>query len=750
MIKFAYEHFSLLPEISIDVFANRLSLICRAIMDFDELSAEALDNLATLESFLLRRCTNDIINYERSEFRGCLESHPFSTALLLIQEGKSTEVKARLELHCAILARVFVERGHDDYDAYLRFYRAILTASTPLPFGVSFVTLASAEELQLELRKVATLRKSQALINFSNFIQPRRQRVFSDKPHPFFTAPNRHRKSLSLNEETYTDLLTATNSDGDEVDSFLKITPKLDTLRSQEFAAFAKKISGIERALYGAELRPAWSNLAATPSEVTLFLNTVTTHLLNGNYQKISNDAAPLFLLFLKLLGIREPGKLKLVNRGSPRYKNSESGAGEIHYELKKSQNAELKDARLTLNARLLEVKGPSESSARIHFFAQDLMTLRLAEPFFSLLQNLVTTTQPSKRLNHTIENAFEISEDEYRTWFAQKLKKSGLRQLNITKSSIESAFHNFARQSVPEVTLNLLSGQSTVQQHYVSQKRETIVGQIDGAWRQFMGLIGLKRKTSMQLPSYPKDHDEAGSMLTIRPEILRLLYSSILDNVTAAKVVDSTAERIFAFNFLASYIYLRIATTVGLRPVKKPLPTTQHYSSSLKMMSLADKRAHHRKERRLIVLTTRLCELLDAHISVSAALAVSRGLPQAPAILCALEDEKWQHFAQSYVEQLLRSLTGMNLDAHSLRHVSANRFLDHQYTMKSVCQADVNQLLNHARASVYPLSLWSSESVTTMTARLRTQMEAYDCEFDALDAKALAALSALEKGLSR
>src|SRR5690554_5764239 len=150
-----HKHFKMQPSLATEEYALRLLLVCEAMLDINEHSAEERSEISRIAEYLTHHQSAQLNNFERSELHGDLESYPFSTTLMLIRECNPEDEKYdSFKFLCAMLARLLLSRGTDDYDAYLQFYKAFIrNGNSSLPFTINFVTRATVFELQLELKK---------------------------------------------------------------------------------------------------------------------------------------------------------------------------------------------------------------------------------------------------------------------------------------------------------------------------------------------------------------------------------------------------------------------------------------------------------------------------------------------------------------------------------------------------------------------------------------------------------------------
>ncbi|RUO48962.1 hypothetical protein [Pseudidiomarina donghaiensis] len=741
------KYFHIQPSLAITEVAARLRLVCEAVLEINEISAEERSELSRIYEYLCSYKEAEITNFRRTEFHGELESHPLSVTMMLIPAfGENHANFHQFKLLCAMLARLYLSRGTDDYEAYLQFYKTFIRNNdAQLPFGANFVTRASIYEVQVELRKVALNRNNTELEKLSRYYQPSREPTSKNAHSDGFNAAAKYlRQRLQLDGDINADLVDALNKNGEHLASVLHITPELTKLTSQEYSIFQKKITGIQRALYNAEVAPAWTLSAATPCELTALLNHIDKNLILEKFSQIdAKTSAYLFIFFLKILGVPRPLELMLINRGSPKFSASMIQAGSIDYLLKKRVKNELEDARLTLNARLIDIEGPKEESRRFHYYTSELITIRLPEPLISLLQNSLSNIDATRRHECEISYAFGIEENDSNAWINAQIKSAGFAKFGITRSSFEKVFLQYAREAIPEATLNLLQQQGSVQQHYLLQSHREIAKQINQAWGSFIATVGFTRVTRVDAVSHSEHLAHAGSEMTLR--------SSLLDEILMHSVNSASqhlkTEAFHAFNELAFYIYLRVSMTVGLRPVAEPFPNHEFYSSKLGVMSVKDKAVHHKKERRLIVLTSKLCELIDAHIAVAEGLASILAISTPIHIVSRITDnKKWESFSSAFVNDKLTQLLTAKVTSHSLRHVAAQSFLRSSITQGQFLQSALNLFLNHSRSNAYALSNHSLLSITDFITSQRKQLEVYDAHHHENDAKALQLLELLRK----
>lgn len=748
--------FNLQPSIPVDAFAARLEQLCRALIQINAHSAEQNALYQRIVDYVKDRSSRTTSLFRRSELRSELKEFPFSCTLMLIPEARFTDEEYRqFTLQCALLAQLYIARGADDYDAFLAFYKALLKPahSVNLPFSADFVCRATIEELQLTLKKVSKIRRNVAIHELASFYQKKRLPALNVPNQNFLTAKNIHQSSVPTAGGVHLTYIDATDSHGHRVGSALGITPDMTHTQGQDRKRFNIRRSGMQNALYNAEVAAPWSLGAATPQELQSLLLHIHPRLLSANFNAITPyDSKMLLYFFARLLGLPEPWSLTLINHGSSKFEHHAPEANSISYAFVKRRSGELHDAKITLSARLIDTNPPSETARRLHHASREVLTMRLPEPLLPLLQTALYSIDASRRLHHSIEHAFRVTRNEYVAWLNTKIKDAGFKVLGLTKSSFEKAFLHYAREITPETTLAVLTGQSSVQCHYVSVRRSDMITAIESSWRAFCQAAGLSHVSSIALPSYPRDHDEVGSKLTLRMDALDTLLTHLLtsnENIEGYSALDMSIQ---GLNQLALYSYLRIASTVGLRPVSKPFPSHEFYSATQGVMSVADKRAHHKEERRLIVLTQAHINLITSYQIAANALSQRLSIPPPSALIMHfdVEHQMWRDFSPTLANRLLSELTQSEISNHTLRHVAATRFVTHHTAKKTFSQPALDQLMNHSRAGVLALNPRQIGSMQDIIVEQRTRIFAYDQNFETNDKTAARQLINIKEALAK
>lgn len=747
MIERINERFVIPERLPVEAYASRLSIICAAIIEIAEQSVEARHQYDELIDFLKPFVIGNVINYSRREFTGELESHAFATTMMLIREvPDDSEQYASFELQCALLASLYLARGPADYSAYLEFYKAVIAQDVRFPFTMHFVTRASIYELRRELRKVAETRQNKALAVLAASYQPARQsqRNDSDNFH------NAH-AILSRDSETHASFdvfhLDAINEDGEHISSRLGIARNMETTSQHDKASYRQKKVGLERAMYRNEMATAWALNAATPDELRCFLSAASPELARGHFSEVEPSTARLlFYFFAHLLGLTDAHKFVIENAGSKSFDSSALVNKTISYEFSGRLLGELKHAHITLNTKLVNVQGPNFDAARLYKYTSDTITLRLPEPLLSLLQRSLHGVASSNRNKKKLSECFEVTQDDYNTWVSDTLKNADLKRFGITRRGLENTYLHLARETVPETVLNLLRQNASVQQHYIYFSHREIANLLNKSWSRFIKQIGLKRASRVDSTSYRHFVDNAGSTLTVRDELLHAVLSNCLDTAESCYRPRKTSSHVDTFNSLAFYLYLRLASTVALRPVKEPLPSRTHYCSWQMLMTVKDKAVHHEHERRLIVLSQKHTQLIDLHLACAERIAGALGVEPPHRVISRVANNQWKAFDNTLVASQLSAALNSSIKTHTLRHVSIQEFMQKMMTNSGYSQSSVNLFMNHARANAYALNAHSLLSVCDYAHHQRQILEQIDKQYEELDTRWLALSTELTK----
>ena len=719
----------------VEDYADRLTLFLPCLARLPGVSAQQAHEYELLITELREFVGDTSTMYSRQQLYSSLTVAPFATALQLIDVGQRKESVLQ---HMLLLAHLYVARGHRDYPAYLAFYKVI----NSIPFASSFLSNCTLDELRMETQSLGGKLNSKPLNGLRPFLQHPSSKL--RKPaRSISSGVNRHARDVAQTALGDTTYLAFSDADGVMTSDLLQHTPKLAVSEGKKRHQFSQKQAGIQNALYNHESATPWASHAATPAEIKMLLQHINNEMLDGSFGQLTPQTASLLvILFLKMLGITAPEKLIVINAGSPKYQTHTHIAGTLIYEINKASRH--LDAHIVFNASLLKVQKPISVDMRIHHVAQDTIDLSLPYPLSNLLKAAFRDVPAAKRNHQPLSHALSVDVTNYRHWLKESIRRARLDAIGLTPKHIENAFFHFAKELVPEVFFNYLRGTSTVQHHYVSAERSEVEKTLKSGWFEFLDAAHFQRKSSsfdnFLMPLARAHHDHVGSAHTLRNEVLNAILQHCIER--ASDVALPALERL---NRIALFIYLRIATTSALRPVKAPLPAQLHVHESLGILSVADKKAHHKDERRIITLLSSTKNLLREFTRSALKICQKYNLPLPSASLMHFDSKRrsWQDFSGSNTNPMLSQICNDIIHNRSFRHVAASTFIQAQITNKRVSQSCINLLMNHSRASVSVLNSRSLISIARICQIQRQYIEDAD-GFKHHDADALRQLKAL------
>lgn len=703
--------------------ASRLKRVLQYHLHIAPLSQ--FERLQTQEmiDYLLQIPAATVPKRSRASLHNHLKSAPFLATLFLLDEpSDDLFYETLLNQQFALLTHLYEVRALHDYAAYLQFFKSMIEHAMPtLPLHQ--LLELTTREVHQQLSYAAT--QHQHLTNVVPFFL-KAQRLQSST-QALLAAENHHVYAI---DDSLEYVETSTRS-GEESLGILQLVSELSLSNEQQRRHFRFKIAGAQRAFYTSENAVPLGMQAALPAEVFEFLELCAPSLLRGNTTVIVQRETGYWLVFLlKLFGVPTPLDLKLTNLLAEKLVLVQS-QNYIAYQLEKE--GLFISAELNLRADLLNTESPIDADRRIHYVASERLRLTVPSNILELLNVTLRAIESGSRHGVTLQNALRFDENDYRLWLKAKLKNTSLPNRGIGIAQLHRSFLQFSKHTIPETYRAFLSRKAVIQNHYVSAEPHQISSTILRAWRDFCEKSGIRwsHVDALETAKFAvtrQFHREVGSKITLREELLIALYAALLDSA--------------ALNKIAFYIYLRIATTSALRPVREPFPEVQHIDLSVGYMTVADKRVHSDDERRFVVLTSSACQLLISWRKYAECYS-HQNLIEVPSHgLMWLDDQKcWQHFDSKTVNLWLYEHTKQSLKSHSFRHSAAHRFL---LSGRQFDQRMLNFLMNHSRAGVGLLDRFSSLSPVLAAALLRHELQSLEAQFLEFDAKALAALEAM------
>lgn len=759
LLKKIVQHFDYPSSNEVIAHSKRLVLFCEYRIEADSrLSASDKNQYLQFICFLNKYCDDEkktVAPVTRRALYSQLQDYAFysTVALLPVLPNESDNVLY------ALFAQLCCARGYDDYSAFLQFYKAFLKfdqADTSIcsylnDTGVTteFVCESTLTELKAELLILADRSGNTALAHAARYFQaPRKQSIDlgAMRKNSIIDVANKHTATSIKTDACDIALVQTSDEAGQEVSRYLEITANLNRTESQRKRVFQRQQTGIRNALRKNELALPLSLSKATAAEVRLVLEYISKSFVYADYQDVSpGEASVLAHLFLKLLGLSNVSSIHVENLAAkvPVTKPvCESSTVVLRYEF--DTNRRHVFAQLLLPAELIKTARPTAADYLYEENRQTL-TLNLPTPIGTILNIVLRNSRNStRRHNVDLVTVLKLHETEYRQVINRALIETGLKQRGIRRLALENAFHQYAREKVPETLLNFLKCNATVQSHYINVSNETFETVVENGWRAFLESVGLStnqedthEKSESGLSSYTID-ERVGSVRYLKSEALELLYEQVIKAIShhlSAKAVINT------LNNIVLYTYIRIATKVGLRPVNKPFPVREWFDPEKGLLSVSDKRVHHQNERRLIVLTNNLKQLLIKTSVLCEKLSLHLAISEPSALVMFLDRDsdrklRWQHLSKSAVDAQISTLVSDDISCQAFRHCAATDFLE--AALDDFHQQSLDTFMNHSRAGAAQLSNYSLFDIQHFTEMQRHTLDRENAAMVANDKKVL------------
>jgi hypothetical protein len=723
MKDYIFEFFKIPTDFSILEFAKRLKLFLVYMLEIAVITAFERAQINAMIECLSEIRSASVPRRSRTDLHNHLKSSPFFATLMLLDEP-SADIYSDTEINrqYAFLVHMYCVRGVHDYLPFLVFYRCFIERVEPL-LTLSKLLDLTTRELQQHLVK-ASVRCSYLSEILPFFLKSEHASVKSELKR--IVHDNYHQVKID-DELTYIE----TSDVADEENSRrLLVDSKVTLTTEQQRRKFKRKIAGAQRAFYNYEAAVAFGIHAAVPREIEEFLKFCAPALLDSSSLNLSHEQAGFMLVFfLRMFGLQAPLQLELRNNLAKDLNNAVK-ANSLCYALQK--DSRFVSAYLELRADQLKTLAPTDTDPRLHFIAVENFSIQLPANILEMLNLVLRQLDSSCRHNVTLGNALNLDEVQYRKLMLEKLKGTQLRIRGINLAALERSFQQFSRISLPRTYTAFLNQSSSVQSHYISAPIYDICTRILLSWRDFCNASNIRWLHANADETAKKKvlqnvHSEVGSKITLRDEFFLALYPTLLKSAS--------------INDIALYIYMRIATVSGLRPVLEPFPKYEHMDLSAGWMTVGDKRVHAKDERRLVVLTASACRLLCAWRLAATKLAHTLLVAQPACGLMFFENKEWCHFTSTYVNEQLALRTNQRVINHSFRHVAARKLIN---LSDDFDQRLLDFLMNHSNAGVGLLDNYSSLSPLEAASLLRQRLEKHDQEYQALDAQALVLLESL------
>lgn len=736
------------PAGSIVEHADKLSIFCNYFIEVNlSLSAYQMNRYrAFIDRLEVAKQTNVVKqSVKRKDLHSQLQEHPFFSTVSLLPDvsQQNAETQDTLVLY-ALLAHLCSARDFNDYAACLQFYNAFLKADSAEYVSVNklqakgittqFALDSTLSEVQCELHQFALRNDNKTLDKVARYFQPRQQRridLAALRKNSIIDTANRHTVAEQNIDGADIALVQTTNRTGEEIGRFTQVTPHLERSESQRKRSYQAEQAAISNALRKQELALPFSFSSATVGELRTVLECISQSFVSGELEDVSAKLASILLrLMLKMLTLSDVDAFHVQNISATSSSNKAVDVRDmkvLRYDFDRKRKHVF--AQLILPATLIDTNLPVDD----YLYEQSRNSLKFAlpAPIGGLLNNVLRNKSNSDRKSTWLSKILLVNDKDYRRFINQVLNETGLKKRGVTRRALEMTFFQFAREHVPETFLNFLKNQSTVQSHYVNVHNKELETTLLNAWGSFVDNVGIsvggkdthENKSSSRLSDFA-DNERQGSVRSIKNDALTLLYEQLIN--TLSQQIDDKAI-VKAFNNVALYCYMRVATSVALRPTSKPFPAHRHFDKESGLLSVRDKRVHHKNERRLIVLTNALCQLLCATSTLcdklSARLAIKR--PAALVMLLSVDEPdtfRWQHLSKTRVDAQIETLIDDELSIQGFRHVAANTFLN--ASLDDFSQTSLNGFMNHSRSGASLLSSYSLFDIRHIAAQQRKRMQ--------------------------
>lgn len=701
---------------------------------------------------------NDVY-LKRSDLYSYLTHYPlFSTLLLIVlnrDEVKTFSVKSRdedlleqydVQWWFLLLARLNENEAELNYSLCLAFDKArrnlpSIPASVPLPV----LQQASLNELFHICQMIPEL------IDLAVYFQIKPQRK-PKKKKPIYQALNQHSQNMML-DGCVVKIHTPTNIDGEDTEQYISVAQESgpyfgmteELTHKQARLKFLIEKNGMANACRRANKKLPMGNNALTCAEFLSWLSYIAPDLLDGQLNLIeATDRKHWFLFFLKVLGLKDFDWV-LINQNAK--KSVEKRAKQLVYELNQRVGSE---SYLLLACDLFKGKKPQPGSKQ-YYSSQPALKVPLPWPLQSFLQLILQDISSVKRHKTKLLDAFQITEQEHNKWLNNHIKATKtIFPFKVTANRLFQTFHRFCGDKIPQVLLDYLREQGSVQMHYINAELQLMPNIIHHHWFLFLEALGRKKitkwssentYTTFNSETY---HEQFGSAITLRQKALQLIAKRLLDlNKRFTEQLKegfqySVSEYIYKGSDLALllskfseisglYIHIRCAIELGLRPVKSPYPCMRHCAHGLGIWTVQDKRSHHEKEWRVLVLSEPLIELVMAYYQFQSAFQLLDSCAEdklEQPIVTVFDGHHWCSLQPKKVESLLQCYLD-RLELGSFRHTSAKSVCETAISKEQndFSQSELNVLMNHFEQGQSPMLSYQLLSMPYLVKKQRDML---------------------------
>jgi hypothetical protein len=658
----------------------------------------------------------------RTQLRDYLTQFPLYSTLLLIESVDDEQKQFWLWL----LVRLREANGEISYEACLQFDRLRERyQERVLPCSVLYLQECTLSELRSRLIEHDVFC---VLVPYlKSAVKKRKQISFP------YRSDNEHKTKLTLEDGEEVTITTPTDLEGNEQLSYIEREivqhqPELTHKRAKRH--FQLKKAGMARAIHRANLRLPMSNEALTPAELSAWIQFHCPELLAGNFVGIDTEERPHWcVLFLSMLGITDFDLICL----------NHSARGQVNikppclvYELDRSEHC---TSYLVLPTDIFKGRTPDKPGTH-YYSAQASVEVILPWPIQSLLNYILRSRLSNQRHNKPLKEVLNVTPHAHQQWLRDKIASSKMQfAFNVTPASISRAFFHFSYQQFPTIFADYLNTRGSVQAHYVNVESSELSATLHDHWRDFLmamnftSALGWDSETSFVHSPVATFHGQIGSEITLREEVLVKALDALLSPLDddSRAIPSDCQQQVKAIERIVLYLHIRSAIELALRPVNEPYPDAPFCACENGVWTVADKRSHHKDERRLLVLSPALAQLLTQYQRWASAMSSTYYLENRAALML-FDGKQWLPLNRKQVQQLLNQYLD-GIDVGCFRHLSAHLIIDEALlTGNDFDQTEINVRMNHFQRGQNPLISYSllsvSELVKQQQAMQRRQHE--------------------------
>ncbi|MGF1719125.1 hypothetical protein L4D20_03665 [Vibrio kyushuensis] len=666
---------------------------------------------------------------ERNELQSILTLNPEYCTLLFIQSFLDRESQ---KAWLTFFVRLQNTSSDITYQQWLEFDK-VRRRIVEFPIQTDELTKMS------NLKLASYCKDNSDLSPFSHLLIRVRKRPNKPNPRLPFKSDNEHVKELTTLDGRNVTVFTPADIEGNDSTPFFHQNECDELLNSpaltkeQAKRKYRQAQAGIENAIARANRSLPMVQSALTPSEVSAWLHyhcpEFFEHKMN---QTIEGERSYWFLFFFNLFTGKTNINPLVFNENSKSddlIDKNTSHAYSLFYKLDRKSSC---TAFLRIGTALFKGKQPDKGSKH-YYSTKSFVDINLPYPLCTLLSLILRALPSCKRDGDELQTVLSVKPSDLRDWLKKKSKatKSNF-SFKVTPSRLFRSFHSFANQKMPSVYRQYLQRNSSVIMHYSNFDTTSINRSLYESWFEFLKVLGMSdnrdwsTETKATLIDDFSYHDHIGSAITLRERLLPDVFHAILSPLVEAELASLSSSEIC--HRLAIYIHIRAAIELALRPVAEPYARAKDIAWNCGVMTVQDKRVHHSEEKRVIVLSPELVEVLKTYQvfckSISAEYQENK-----TACLSVLLEDKWQSLSSRVLNQLYKQYLAP-LEHGTFRHLSAHQVTQlNNGSNNQFRQELLNQKMNHYKRGQNPLSQFSLCSIS----RLASIQKALQSEIESL-----------------